>query len=455
MVHLLVQLAKYLLIFCFLFYTFACFWVFRYRKDASEQSYIFHLQKALLYLIQLIGNGVLYLTDKNTQILVFYLLQVLLVSLIFIFYHNFYKKASRLVLTNMCMLFTIGLIMLTRLSIDKAYRQYLFLAAGAAIAMLIPVFLQKLSVFRKLTWVYAVVGILALMAVAVAGTTSYGAKLSISIAGISIQPSEFVKILFVFFIASMLYQKHDLKQVLLTSVISALFVLALVISKDLGGALLYFVTYLVMIYVATQRLGYFLGGFALMGTAAAAGAKLFPHVQTRILAWKDPLSVIDNEGYQVSQSLFGIGTGGWFGLGLNQGMPKKIPVVENDFIFSAISEELGGVFAICLILVCASCFIMFMNIAMQMRDSYYKLVALGLATVYAGQVFLTIGGVIKLIPSTGVTLPLVSYGGSSLLSTMIIFGVIQGLYMRPRTADAKPVNRPKEEGEENGKIQEP
>lgn len=455
MVHLLVQLAKYLLIFCFMFYTFACFWVFHYRKDTSEQTYIFHLQKVLLYLIQFIGNGVLYLTSKNTQILVFYLLQVLLVSLIFIFYHIFYKRASRLVLNNMCMLFTIGLVMLTRLSIEKAYRQYLFLAAGAAVTMLIPVFLQKLSVFRKLTWVYAAVGILALMAVAIAGTTSYGAKLSISIAGISIQPSEFVKILFVFFIASMLYQKHDFRQVLLTSVISALFVLALVISKDLGGALLYFVTYLVMIYAATQRLVYFLGGFGIMGIAAAAGARLFPHVQTRILAWRDPLSVIDNEGYQVSQSLFGIGTGGWFGLGLNQGMPKKIPVVEKDFIFSAISEELGGVFAICLILVCASCFIMFMNIAMQLRDSYYKLVALGLAALYAGQVFLTIGGVIKLIPSTGVTLPLISYGGSSLISTMIIFGVIQGLYTRPRTAAARPATMAEKEGEENGKIQEP
>ena len=149
MVHLLVQAAKYLLIFCFLFYTFACFWVFRYRKDVSEQSYIFHLQRVLLYLIQFIANGVLYLTSKNQQILIFYLLQVLLVSLIFIFYHIFYKKASRLVLNNMCMLFTIGLVMLTRLSMDKAYRQYLFLVAGAAIAMLIPVFLQKLSVFRR------------------------------------------------------------------------------------------------------------------------------------------------------------------------------------------------------------------------------------------------------------------------------------------------------------------
>lgn len=127
--------------------------------------------------------------------------------------------------------------------------------------------------------------------------------------------------------------------------------------------------------------------------------------------------------------LFAIGTGGWFGTGLYQGSPNKIPVVEQDFIFSAISEELGGIFAICLIMVCISCFLMFLNIAMQMKEQFYKLVALGLGTVYAFQVFLTIGGVTKFIPSTGVTLPLVSYGGSSLLATMMLFAVIQGLYI--------------------------
>jgi cell division protein FtsW (lipid II flippase) len=228
----------------------------------------------------------------------------------------------------------------------------------------------------------------------------------------------------------MLYEKNDLRQVLVTSAFSAAFVLMLVASKDLGGALLYFVTYLAMIYVATRRLSYFAGGLCLMGLAAFVGSKVFSHVQTRVIAWKDPLSVIDNEGYQVSQSLFGIGTGSWFGLGLGQGKPNKIPVVEKDFVFSAIAEEMGGIFALCLILVCVSCFFMMMNIAMQMRDSFYRLVALGLGTLYAMQVFLTIGGAVKFIPSTGVTLPLVSYGGSSLLSTMIIFGVVEGLYIR-------------------------
>ncbi len=152
--------------------------------------------------------------------------------------------------------------------------------------------------------------------------------------------------------------------------------------------------------------------------------------------------MIDKEGYQVCQSLFAIGTGGWFGVGLTCGMPEKIPVVEQDFVFSAISEEMGGIVAICLILVCMSCFLMFLNIAMQLKDSFYKLVALGLGTMYGFQVFLTIGGVIKFIPSTGVTLPLVSYGGSSLFSTVIIFAVIQGFYILRETeergaADAK------------------
>lgn len=431
MVHLFVQASKYLLIILFLVYTFACFFVFRRGNDAADQKSVYRLQRILLYMIHCDAFVVLYLTTQNMEVLAFYISQLVVFSVIFMVYHLCYKKASELILNNMCMLLVIGLVMLARLDFDKAVRQFIFLLAGSVLALIIPAVLRGGSLFRKLTWAYAAAGILALGIVAAAGTTSYGAKLSISIGGISVQPSEFVKILFVFFIASMLYEKTDIRQVLITSAFSAAFVLMLVASKDLGGALLYFVTYLVMIYVSTKKIYYFAGGLCLMAAAAFAGSKLFSHVETRVLAWKDPLSVIDNEGYQVSQSLFGIGTGGWFGLGLNQGLPNKIPVVEKDFIFAAISEELGGVFALCLIMVCVSCFFMIMNIAMQMKDNFYKLVALGLGSLYAMQVFLTIGGVIKFIPSTGVTLPLVSYGGSSLVATLIVFGVIQGLYIRP------------------------
>lgn len=116
-------------------------------------------------------------------------------------------------------------------------------------------------------------------------------------------------------------------------------------------------------------------------------------------------------------------------MGLYQGMPYKIPVVEKDFVFAAISEELGGIFALCVLLICLGCFLQFVLLAARMQALFYKLIAFGLAMVYAVQVFLTVGGVTKFIPSTGVTLPLVSYGGSSILSTFIIFGVIQGLYI--------------------------
>lgn len=429
MVHLVVQASKYFMIILFLIYTFNCFNIFRHQDDKNRQINTYALQRCLIYLIHLDGFLVLYLTTNDIKVIGLYIVQMILILAIYIIYHKFYKSASELILNNMCMLVCIGMIILTRLSFDKAKRQFVFLVAGMVLALIIPLVLKQGSRFRNLKYLYAVIGIILLLLVAVAGSTSYGAKLSLSIAGISVQPSEFVKIIFVFFIASMLYKNHDLKQFMITSIISAVFVLILVASRDLGGALLYFFTYLVMVYAATQKFYVFAGGLGTLTGAAVVGYNLFSHVKTRVVAWKDPLSVIDNQGYQVCQSLFAIGTGGWFGLGLNQGMPKKIPVVEKDFIFSAISEEMGAIFALCIIMVCISCFLMIFNVAMRMKDKFYKLVALGLGSVYALQVFLTIGGVIKFIPSTGVTLPLVSYGGSSLLSTLIIFGIIQGLYI--------------------------
>jgi cell division protein FtsW (lipid II flippase) len=227
----------------------------------------------------------------------------------------------------------------------------------------------------------------------------------------------------------MLQHSLEFSYVVKVTVIAALHVLILVASRDLGGALIYLMTYLIMLYVATRKPAYMFLGLGSGAVASVLAYFLFQHVQDRVIAWKDPLSVIDDQGYQISQSLFAIGSGGWFGVGLGQGMPDKIPVVTTDFVFSAISEEMGAVFALCLIFVCISCFLMFFNIAMQVKDTFYKLIALGIGALYGTQTFLALGGVTKFIPSTGVTLPLVSYGGSSLLSTVILFAIIQGLYV--------------------------
>ncbi len=428
MVNLIVELSKYIMIILFAGYTYECFSVLG-RKSKEKQARIFARQTALMYLLHLNAYVVIFAVTQEFALILFYLAQVILITVVLNCYQIFYPKASRLVINNMCMLLLIGFIILTRLNETKAVKQFIIVTISIIITLLIPMLIRKLKFFHKLTWLYAAIGIVMLGIVAIAGATSYGAKISFTIAGITIQPSEFIKILFVFFIAARFSASVKMKDLILTTLVAALHVLILVVSKDLGGALIFFVVYLVMLYVATRKLSYFLGGILCGSAASVVAYKLFSHVRVRVIAWRDPLSVIDNEGYQICQSLFAIGTGGFFGLGLYQGMPGKIPVVEQDFVFAAISEEMGIMFALCLILVCASCFLMFLNIAMQIKNLFYKLVALGLGTVYGFQCFLTIGGVTKFIPSTGVTLPLVSYGGSSVLSTLIIFGIIQGLYI--------------------------
>ncbi|MDE7311553.1 MAG: FtsW/RodA/SpoVE family cell cycle protein [Eubacterium sp.] len=429
MENLIVELSKYLMILLFACYTFICFHVLNGKKSQRRQKRILKKQTKLIFLIHLNAFAVIFAMQKTENVLIAYVMQAALLACILVIYKYIYKRASGLVVNNMCMLLAIGFIMLYRLNPDKAVRQYEIAVAAVAVTLIVPFFIHKLHFLDRLTWLYAACGIALLASVAVLGSVSYGAKLSFTVAGIAVQPSEFVKLLFVFFTASMLSKSTEFPQVAKATAVAAIHVLILVVSKDLGAALIFFITYLVMLYVATRSPVYFISGFVCGSAASVVAYKLFRHVRVRVSAWKDPLAVINDEGYQVSQSLFAIGTGGWFGMGLYQGMPNKIPIVEEDFIFAAVSEELGGIFAVCLIMVCASCYLMFLNIAMQMHDPFYKLIALGLGTVYGFQVVLTVGGVTKFIPSTGVTLPLVSYGGSSLLSTFLLFAVIQGLYI--------------------------
>lgn len=446
---MIVEISKYLMILLFACYTYECFSAFRGKLSEEKKNRIFTRQIFLMYLIHLDAYLAIYAVTDDILMVIFYVFQVIFVAITISCYRLLYQGASRLLVNNMCMLLLIGFIMLSRLSFEKAVKQYLIAVAAMIVTLIIPVLIRKVRFVRKLTWLYAVLGICGLALVAILGATSYGAKLSIAIAGISVQLSELIKLIFVFFVACMLHEKTDFKQVCITTVIAAIHVLILVVSKDLGGALIFFFTYLIMLYVATRKIIYFGAGMVAGSVAAVVAYQLFAHVRVRVLAWSDPLSVIENEGYQICQSLFAIGTGGWFGMGLYKGMPEKIPVVEQDFIFSAISEEMGGIFALCLLMVCVSCFLMILNIAMQMKEQFYKLVALGLGTVYGFQVFLTIGGVIKFIPSTGVTLPLVSYGGSSLVSTMLMFAIVQGLYILRQ--DERDINGRKTERTEKTK----
>ncbi len=428
MAHLITEISKYLMIFLIMFYTYYSFAVLTVKQEQRKRK-LFRRQAACMFLLHLDAYIVMFVVTEEIRMLIFYAAQVVFVIFLFILYRAIYKKASRLVVNHMCMLMLIGFIILTRLDMEGAVRQFEIAVVAAVVTIFIPQLVRKLKFLRDFTWIYAVVGVAALGVVFLFGRITGGAHISYTVAGITLQPSEFVKIIFVFFVACMLYKSADFRQVCITTAVAAAHVIILVLSTDLGGALIFFITYIIMLYVATRRPVYPLVGTGVGVLAAWASTRLFSHVRVRVEAWRDPFANISGSGWQVAQSLFAIGTGGWFGMGLLQGTPNTIPVADSDFVFAAITEEMGILFGICLILVCFSCFMMFLNIALQIRDSFYKLIALGLGCVYGVQVFLNIGGVIKLIPSTGLTLPLVSYGGSSLLCTIIMFAIIQGLYI--------------------------
>ena len=434
MTNLIVEISRYLIILLIAIYTYYNFRFFS-MKNEEDRNYACSRQLVCMFMLHFLANLLIVLNTKSEELILFYGMQVLFFVCYLSLSKFFYKKISRLLLNNICMLLGTGFIILTRLNPDRAMRQFLIVVVSAVVTWIIPFIIDRVWQLVKLAWLYGILGVLILAFVCIAGNTSFGAQLSLTVGGISVQPSEFVKISFVFFAAARLYRSTKFKDVVITTVIAALHVVILVLSRDLGSALIFFITYLFMLFVATSNWLY-LGAGVMSGSAAAAATyNLFSHVRRRVEAWRDPWADIDDKGYQVTQGLFAMGTGGWFGLGLYQGMPQKIPVVDKDFVFAAISEELGVIYALCLLFICVGCFIQFMIIAVKMQAMFYKLIAFGLGIMYITQVFLTVGGVVKFIPSTGVTLPFVSYGGSSVLATFVLFNIIQGLYILKRTEE--------------------
>ncbi len=421
------EFSRYVIALLIVLYTCESFAVFCHAQENRKGGYV--RQSFLMFAFHFSCFVTICFETEDINYLFFYAFQQIMLYAFTVLYRMLYPRSNRLVSNNMCMLLSIGFVILTRLDMAKAIKQFIIVAGSLAIALAIPFFVHKFTLLKRMKWIYGLVGVAALGIVMILGQTTYGSKLSYSVAGITFQPSEFVKILFVFYIASSLYEESGFFEVFTTAVVAAVHVISLVISKDLGSALIFFIVYVLMVFVATRNFWYVLAGSVGGCGAAYVAYQVFRHVQVRVQAWRDPWSVIDSDGFQITQSLFAISSGGWFGLGLYKGTPRSIPFVETDFIFSAIAEELGIVAAICLILICISTFLMCMDIASGMRDRFYQLIAFGLGVTYIFQVFLTVGGGTKFIPLTGVTLPLISYGGSSVLTTILMFAIVQGLHI--------------------------
>ena len=259
MIHLITELSKYVMIILFAIYTWYSY-VVLVIKNEERQKRMYKAQTTCMFLIHLDAFMVLFAVTKDFKILIFYGAQVLFVLFLFLIYRIIYKRAARLVVNHMCMLLLVGFIILTRLNFENAIRQFEIAVVAAVVSAFVPILVRKLKFLRKFTWFYCAVGVVALGIVLVLGKMSGGAHLSFTVAGITLQPSEFVKIIFVFFVACMLYEATDFRQVCITTVAAAVHVGILVLSTDLGAALIFFLTYVVMLYVATRKPVYFFGG---------------------------------------------------------------------------------------------------------------------------------------------------------------------------------------------------
>ena len=422
-----VSYSKYLIAACMVLYTFLAYVALPSGKDVRRTCET--LQRLCIGVFTINAYLTMAIIAEDEYLFTFGLLQVVIVIGTALLYRTLYKSANMLMVNNIMMMLSTGLVIISRINHDKAQKQLLIALAGMLFLMLFPLLRNRFDTLRKGTYFYGVMGIGALAAVLLLGAITNGSKLSFTIAGFTFQPSEFVKILFLLFMASALCEENTKSHIALLTAAALVHVGILVVSRDLGSALIFFVVYLVLLFLSTGKWEVLYTGFLIGAITAVLCYFLFAHVRVRVQVFLDPWSSIDGSGYQITQSLFAISFGGLFGAGLMQGMPSSIPFVESDFIFAAIIEEMGIIFGICLILLCLNIFTDFLLLAGSYSNKFYRLYTFGTAIAFIFQAFLTIGGEVKFIPLTGVTLPLVSYGGSSVLATFVMFGIIGAIFM--------------------------
>jgi cell division protein FtsW (lipid II flippase) len=332
----------------------------------------------------------------------------------------------------------IGYVVITRLSdsLAKLQTTWTFIAIIAYVATLL--FVQRAPDLARYKWTFLFVGagLLLLPLVPGVGASFGGARIWVSIGPINFQPGEFAKILLALFFAGYLAERRELisagtwrvgplrlpepRHLLPIALAWGFAVVVMVAEKDLGSSLLFFTLFVVMIWVATERASYLVIGLVMFAGAAYAAYRMFAHVQTRVAIWRNPWPQYQGKGYQIVQAMFALANGGTGGTGLGLGSPNKIPEVKNDFIFAAIGEEMGLVGATAILIAFLLIIGAGLRIAIKSERPFEKLLATGLTAIVGVQAFIIIG----VVPLTGITLPFVSYGGSSLLANYILLALL-------------------------------
>jgi cell division protein FtsW (lipid II flippase) len=358
----------------------------------------------------------------------------------------------------------IGLTEIYRLGPDNAFKQGLWIVVGLALFAAALIGLRRdYRVLESYKYLFGIgaIALLFLPRLPGFGTTVNGARLWVHVGGLQFQPGELAKISFVVFLAAYLREKREvlaqgrLKDFGPLLLIWGATMLVLVATNDMGSGLLYFGIFIAMLYIATGRISYVAAGIGLFAVGGYFAAREVSHIQERVTVWLHPWTTHkvfcpltgtyalrqDCQSYQIVKSLYSIANGGWLGSGLGKGTftttsgTPLIPYVNTDFIYSALAQELGLIGASALLLV----FMLFvargMKTALQVDDGFSKLLAAGLTFGFAVQTFIIVGGVLRIIPLTGITLPFVSYGGSSVVANFL---VLAGLLLVSNRANSLP-----------------
>lgn len=335
----------------------------------------------------------------------------------------------------------IGITFVTRLEPSASMGQIVYLFLGVALMVGTLAVVKNLEVVKRYKYVLGAAGIALLVLPMLIGTEIYGSKLWIKIGSFQFQPGEFAKVFIVLFLAGYLAENRELLSISNRTVLGVklprlrllypLFIvwgvclLVVAFERDLGSALLFYTIFLIMLYVATGRVSYVLIGLVLLAVGAFGMYQIMGHVQVRVAIWLDPFKDAQNLGFQIVQALYSLADGGLLGVGIGKGLGgDTIPVVASDMIFAAIGEEMGLLGGAAVLLLFMLFAVRGLTTAARAKSDLAAFSAAGLTAAISFQAFTIVGGVTKLIPLTGVTLPFMSQGGSSLLASFVIVALL-------------------------------
>lgn len=443
MLEVIINITRFIFILLAIYYTYICYKLYRYKYnnkkyisnhtlDDFKVEYYLRNQRVTLLITHFLGFMLLVgASDKHKlNLLILYVEEVLFFMLFWYLIKKIYKHSNVLLWNITLYLICISFLILARIDYYSGHRQFLLAALGYLVALLIPIFIERFNFLEKLEWIYIGISIVLLVTVTFIGVEKNGATNWIMVGDFTFQPSELIKILYILFLAAYMRKREKFVHVIIAAIPSLILIILLVYQRDLGTALIFFIIFISVIYISTNKPFYFLGGLSggIMGSLIAY--RFYPHVRVRVEAWMNPWADIHKKGYQIAHSLFAIGAGGWLGNGLTKGMPYRIPAVKTDIIFAVICEEFGNIFSILMIIIMVLFFLTGIQIAKDSTNNFYLLLASGISCTIGFQMFLILGGVTKLIPLTGVTLPFVSSGGTSLIMSIVMLGILEGINIK-------------------------